>query len=68
MDKNIRQETASRKANQDLSTALPHDLRTPLTILNGYLDRCLQKTSDIRNEHMLRVPITSAVMTVKEDI
>ncbi|EDN75720.1 hypothetical protein RUMGNA_03966 [Mediterraneibacter gnavus ATCC 29149] len=36
--------------------------------MNGYLDRCLQKTSDIRNEHMLRVPITSAVMTVKEDI
>ena len=49
-------------------TNISHDLRTPLTILNGYLDRCLQKTSDIRNEHMLRVPITSAVMTVKEDI
>lgn len=61
---NIRQEEESRKANQDLITALSHDLRTPLTILNGYLEvlqlkrcpemqdeylkRCLRKTDDIR--------------------
>lgn len=61
---NIRKEQESRKANQDLITALSHDLRTPLTILNGYLevlklkrcpqaqeeylDRCLKKTDDIR--------------------
>lgn len=60
----IRQEQESRKANQDLITALSHDLRTPLTILNGYLEvlklkrspdmqeeylnRCLQKTADIK--------------------
>ena len=64
LDENIRQEAASRRANQDLITSLSHDLRTPLTILNGYLEvlrlgrqperreeylnRCLQKTSDIR--------------------
>lgn len=52
------------QANQDLITALSHDLRTPLTILIGYLeilkfrqdsqtqekylDRCLKKTEDIR--------------------
>ena len=57
-------ERESRRANQDLITAMSHDLRTPLTILNGYLEvlrlnrnpemheeylkRCLQKTSDIR--------------------
>ena len=57
-------EKESRRANQDLITAMSHDLRTPLTILNGYLEvlrlnrnpemheeylnRCLQKTSDIR--------------------
>ena len=35
---NIRKEQESRKANQDLITALSHDLRTPLTILNGYLE------------------------------
>lgn len=61
---NIQQEEEGRKANQDLITALSHDLRTPLTILNGYLEvlqlkrrpdmqdeylnRCLQKTNDIR--------------------
>lgn len=61
---NIRQEQESRKANQDLITALSHDLRTPLTILRGYLEvmqlrrnpeiheeylrRCLKKTGDIQ--------------------
>lgn len=38
LDENIRQEEESRKANQDLITAISHDLRTPLTILNGYLE------------------------------
>ena len=31
-------EKESRRANQDLITAMSHDLRTPLTILNGYLE------------------------------
>lgn len=64
LDENMQQEAESRKANQDLITAMSHDLRTPLTILNGYLeviklkkkpemqeeylDRCLKKTDDIR--------------------
>lgn len=64
LDENMRQEAESRKANQDLITAMSHDLRTPLTILNGYLEvmklkrnpqmqeeyleRCLNKTNDIR--------------------
>ena len=34
----LRQEQESRQANQDLITAMSHDLRTPLTILNGYLE------------------------------
>lgn len=61
---NIRQEQESRTANHDLITAMSHDLRTPLTILNGYLEivslgknpqmqedylkRCLEKAKDIR--------------------
>lgn len=61
---NIQQEAESHRANQDLITAMSHDLRTPLTILHGYLDilalgrnpelqseyirRCLQKTEDIQ--------------------
>lgn len=60
----IQQEQESRAANQDLITAMSHDLRTPLTVLNGYLEvlrlnrnpelhaeylnRCLQKTADLR--------------------
>lgn len=35
---NIEKEAASRSANQDLITAMSHDLRTPLTILKGYLE------------------------------
>ena len=65
LDDTLRQEQESRQANQDLITAMSHDLRTPLTILNGYLevlklkkapdmqekylDRCLQKTKDIKD-------------------
>ncbi len=64
LNDNIEKEQESRQANQDLITALSHDLRTPLTILNGYLeviklkknpalreeylDRCLKKTKDIK--------------------
>lgn len=64
LNDNIEREQESRQANQDLITALSHDLRTPLTILNGYLeviklkknpklfeeyvDRCLKKTKDIK--------------------
>ena len=38
LNENIVREQESRKANQDLITALSHDLRTPLTILTGYLE------------------------------
>lgn len=64
LNDNIEKEQESRQANQDLITALSHDLRTPLTILNGYLEvikfkknpkleeeyleRCLKKTKDIK--------------------
>lgn len=64
LSETIRQEQESRTANQDLVTAMSHDLRTPLTVLTGYLEvlrlgrdpskreeyvnRCLQKTSDLR--------------------
>lgn len=60
----IQNEQESRAANQNLITALSHDLRTPLTILTGYLEvlrlnrnpqdsgkyleRCMQKTKDIK--------------------
>lgn len=34
----LEKESNSRQANQDLITAMSHDLRTPLTILKGYLE------------------------------
>ena len=65
LDETLQQEQESRQSNQDLITAMSHDLRTPLTILNGYLEvlklkkspdmqeeylnRCLQKTKDIKD-------------------
>lgn len=64
LNENILREQESRQANQDLITALSHDLRTPLTILSGYLEvirlkrnpdleqeyleRCLKKTKDMK--------------------
>ena len=38
LDENITREAENRRANQDLITAISHDLRTPLTVLNGYLE------------------------------
>lgn len=65
LNDNIVKEQASHKANQDLITALSHDLRTPLTILTGYLEvlrlkrnpglqeeyleKCLKKAEDIKD-------------------
>lgn len=80
----IEQEEESREANKDLITAISHDLRTPLTILNGYLEvlkldripeikkeeylnRCLQKVSEIKGmtdrmfEYALVYEVTEAV-------
>ncbi len=48
-------EQESRKANQDLITALSHDLRTPLTILNGYLEVLkLKRNPDQRENYLMR--------------
>lgn len=38
LSEQIAKEAESRQANQDLITAMSHDLRTPLTILKGYLE------------------------------
>lgn len=64
LSETMQKEQESRRANQDLITALSHDLRTPLTILTGYLEvlrlkrspakeqeyleKCLKKTEDIK--------------------
>ena len=38
LDENIKREEEIRQTNQDLISAISHDLRTPLTVLNGYLE------------------------------
>lgn len=61
---NLAREQEMHRSNRELIAALSHDLRTPLTILNGYLEivqqnrnpelqaeylsRCRQKAGDIR--------------------
>ena len=46
LDENITREEENRRANQDLITAMSHDLRTPLTVLNGYLEVLKLKKGD----------------------
>lgn len=64
LSENFEKEREIRSSNQELIAALSHDLRTPLTVLKGYLEilrlnrnpmmqeeyasRCLQKTEDIK--------------------
>lgn len=38
LEENNRKEQESRNANRDLISAMSHDLRTPLTVLSGYLE------------------------------
>lgn len=55
LSENFRQEESARQANQDLIAALSHDLRTPLTILNGYLEVLrLKQGSDMQDEYLRR--------------
>lgn len=55
LSENIRQEQESRRANQDLIAAMSHDLRTPLTILNGYLEVLkLKRNPDMEEEYLQR--------------
>lgn len=42
----IQKEESARKSNQDLITSMSHDLRTPLTILYGYLEVLKLKSKD----------------------
>lgn len=53
LNETILKEQESRKANQDLITALSHDLRTPLTILTGYLEVLRLKRNPVMQEEYL---------------
>lgn len=46
MLENLRKEQEARNANTELITSLSHDIRTPLTVILGYLDMMRDKTDD----------------------
>ena len=55
LDENMRSEKEAKQANQDLVTAMSHDLRTPLTSLLGYLDILdmkIYKNEEERSEYI----------------
>ncbi len=56
LSSNFRQEEETRKSNQDLITSMSHDLRTPLTILNGYLEvmKMGRQTQEGREDYISR--------------
>ncbi len=55
LSENFRQEQETHKSNQELIAALSHDLRTPLTILKGYLEILrLNRSPDMQTEYVVR--------------
>lgn len=74
---NIAREQAAQTANRDLITALSHDLRTPLTVLIGYLEvmqhndapdnpytmRCLKKAEEMKilTNHLFDAALTEKI-------
>lgn len=46
MLENLQKEQEARNANTELITSLSHDIRTPLTVILGYLDMMRDKTDD----------------------
>lgn len=55
LDQNIRQEQEAHQSNRELIAALSHDLRTPLTVLHGYLDILqLDRNPDMQNTYVTR--------------
>ena len=60
LDENMRSEKEAKQANQDLVTAMSHDLRTPLTSLLGYLDILdmkIYKNEEERSEYIRKCKI-----------
>ena len=68
LDMNIKKEESIHRANRDLITAISHDLRTPLTVLRGYLDilrlkRCPEASRDEYVEKCIRKAEDIRVLT-----
>ena len=61
MLENLRKEQEARNANTELITSLSHDIRTPLTVILGYLDMMRNKTKDADMEGYIDVTEKTAM-------
>ena len=62
----IRGERESREANSDLIRAMSHDLRTPLTILSGYLEIVKLHRGDAAMEEQYLDSCLNKVLEIRE--
>ncbi len=62
---NLEREREARNANEELITSMSHDIRTPLTVLLGYLDVMKFHTTDETMSEYLRASETTAMRLKK---
>ena len=65
MLENIEKERAALEANRDLITAMSHDIRTPLTVLLGYIDIMKLNTTDIDMQQYIEASERTALRLKK---
>lgn len=65
MLENIEKERAALEANKELITAMSHDIRTPLTVLLGYLDIMKSNTTDSDMQQYIEVSERTAMRLKK---
>ena len=62
---NLDREREAREANKELVTSMSHDIRTPLTVLLGYLDMMKSQTGDDEVLHGYVVSSEKTAMRLK---
>ena len=65
MLENIEKERAALEANKELITAMSHDIRTPLTVLLGYLDIMKSNATDSDMQQYIEVSERTAMRLKK---
>ena len=58
---NLRKEQDARNANTDLITSLSHDIRTPLTVILGYLEMMKERATDEELRNYMAVTESTAL-------
>lgn len=61
MVENIAKEREAREANSELITSMSHDIRTPLTVLLGYIDLMKSRESDSVMQGYIKASETTAL-------